>query len=257
MAKRHDARAHWEAFLTGELPGVDRSRRILSHIPSTPRCKLCAAPYGLPGGAVMRLLGGGPSPLNRRLCRWCVPKLLAEEPGGAEVELTILFADVRGSTTLAEGMAPGAYSALLARFYGTAARVVDRWNGIVDKFVGDAVVALFIPGFAGPDHAAGAVGAARDLLAESPAELPLGVGVHTGVSFVGVVGEGDAIDFTALGDAVNATARLSALAAPGELLVSAATAEAAELDTSGCEHRCLELRGRSETLDVWRVGSRS
>ena len=62
--------------------------------------------------------------------------------------------------------------------------------------------AFEIPAFAGEDHAAGAVAAARDLLAEAPPELPLGVGVHTGVSFVGLVGEADAKDFTALGDAV-------------------------------------------------------
>lgn len=84
--------------------------------------------------------------------------------------------------------------------------------------------------------------AATDLLPEAPPELPLGVGVHTGTTFVGLVGEGDA---------VNATARLSGLAAAGELLVSAAAAEAAGLDTTGLEHRCLELRSREETLDAW------
>ncbi len=253
MPKEEPTAAEWEGFLTGRIRGLDRSRQIFSRIPSTPRCKLCAAPYGAPGGPLLKLFGGGPSPLNRRLCRWCIGKL-DHATGGAEVEISILFADVRGSPALAERIAPGEFSGLLARFYGVAARVVDRWDGIVDKFVGDAVVALFIPGFAGEDHAADAVGAARDLLREAPSELPLGVGVHTGVSFVGLVGEGDAKDFTALGDAVNATARLSGLAGPGELLVSATAAEAAGLDTSVCEHRCLELRGREETLDAWLVG---
>ncbi len=250
MSKEHPTPEEWRGFLTGEVRGLDRSRRIFARIPASPRCKLCAAPYGAPGGPIIRLFGGGPSPLNRRLCRWCIPKLV-DATGGAEVEISILFADVRGSTTLAERMAPGEFSGLLARFYGIAARVIDRWDGIVDKFVGDGAVALFIPGFAGPDHAADAVGSARDLLAEAPPELPLGIGVHTGVSFVGVVGEADAKDFTALGDAVNAPARLSGLAGAGELLVSAATAAAAGLDTAGLEHRCLELRGREETLDAF------
>jgi adenylate cyclase len=75
--------------------------------------------------------------------------------------------------------------------------------------------------------------------------------VHTGPSFVGSVGEGDARDFTALGDTVNAASRLSGLAGAGEILISADCAAAAGLDTSGLEHRSLELRGRDGQLDAW------
>ena len=79
----------------------------------------------------------------------------------------------------------------------------------------------------------------------------MGAGVHTGWSFVGSVGEGDARDFTALGDTVNATARLTSLAGPGEILVSASTAKASGLDTSALEMRTLSLRGREEVTEVW------
>jgi adenylate cyclase len=75
-----------------------------------------------------------------------------------------MFADVRGSTTLAEQMSAEEFSQLMARFYGAAAEVVDRRNGIVDKFVGDQAMALFIPGFAGADHASDAIEAAHELL---------------------------------------------------------------------------------------------
>ena len=75
--------------------------------------------------------------------------------------------------------------------------------------------------------------------------------MHTGASFVGTVGEGDALDFTALGDTVNATARLSALAGAGEILISADAATAAGLDTTALERRTLELRGRAQGLDAW------
>src|SRR5262245_59517628 len=144
----------------------------------------------------------------------------------------------------------------MARFYGAAATAVDHYDGIVDKFVGDEVVALFIPGFAGADHAADAVAAARDLLvatghAESEPWIPLGAGVHTGTAYVGVVGEGDAQDFTALGDAVNATARLASRAAAGEILVSDTTARAASVVTDELEQRRLDLEGVSETVDAW------
>ena len=129
-------------------------------------------------------------------------------------------------------------------------------DGIVDKFVGDAAVALFIPGFAGPEHAAAAIRAARGLIERTGNDrpepwIPIGVGVHTGASFVGSVGEGDALDFTALGDTVNATARLSALAGAGEILISADAATAAGLDTTALERRTLELRGRAQGLDAW------
>jgi adenylate cyclase len=77
------------------------------------------------------------------------------------------------------------------------------------------------------------------------------VGVHTGISFVGYVGEGDALDFTAVGDTVNTAARLTAAAATGELLVSASTARAAGLETSGLERCTLELRGREEAVEAW------
>lgn len=245
----------WRQMLTGDLPGLQRMRRMWGAVPSAPRCKLCNAPFSGPGGILTRMLAFGPSRLNRRLCKWCI-RSVHKHPGGAEVEISLLFADVRGSTALAEKMAPGEFSQLLARFYGAAAEVIDEHDGIVDKFVGDAALALFIPGFAGPQHAAAAIEAARDLVAHTgngggAPWIPIGIGVHTGTTFVGSVGEGDAVDFTALGDTVNAASRLSALAAAGEILVSADAAEAGGLETAGLERRTLELRGRERPLDAW------
>jgi adenylate cyclase len=245
----------WEEVLRGDSPGLKRMRAIMGAIPAGPRCKLCAAPFGRPGRTVLKLIGASPSPLNRRLCKMCI-KHLHEGPGGAEIELTVFFADVRGSTALAEQMTPQDYSRVIARFYGAAAKVIDAHDGLVDKFVGDAAVALFIPGFAGEDHAAKAVAAGRELLERTGNDrdepwVPLGMGIHTGIAFAGTVGEGDAVDFTALGDTVNAASRIAGMAAAGELLVSELTAEAADLDTSDLERRTLELRGREQPLDVW------
>ncbi|HZE29207.1 MAG TPA: adenylate/guanylate cyclase domain-containing protein [Gaiellaceae bacterium] len=245
----------WRQMLTGEIAGLQRMRRMWGALPSAPRCKLCNAPFKGPGGVLTRTLAFGPSRLNRRLCKWCI-RSIHKHPGGAEVEISLLFADVRGSTALAERMAPGEFSQLLARFYGAAAEVIDEHDGIVDKFVGDAALALFIPGFAGDEHAAAAIRAARSLVKRSENGggepwIPIGVGVHTGPTFVGSVGEGDAVDFTALGDTVNAASRLSALATAGEILVSADAAEAGGLETAGLERRTLELRGREQPLDAW------
>jgi adenylate cyclase len=245
----------WRKLLNGEIAGLNRLRRIMKVIPSEPRCKLCASPFGNPGRFLLRPFGFGQSRLNRRLCRACF-RSVDKRPGGAEVEISLLFADVRGSTGLAERTAPQEFSQLIARFYGTAAEVVDRWDGLVDKFVGDEVVALFVPAFAGDDHAAKAVGAARDLVRATVAGdgepwIPVGAGVHTGISYVGRVGEGDACDFTALGDPVNIAARLASSAGAGEIIVSTASAEASGLDTDGLESRSLDLRGRDESVSAW------
>jgi adenylate cyclase len=245
----------WREILTGESKGLVRSRRFFAHIPSTPRCKLCNSPFGRPGSLLMNAIRRGPSPLNRRLCKWCIPSL-HKHPGGAELKISALFADIRGSTGLAEGSSAGDFSHVLARFYGVAAAAVDEHDGIVDKFVGDAAVALFIPSFCDQLHAAGAIATAKDLLRATGNDgaepwLPLGIGVDTGVSFVGVVGQGDAVDFTAVGDPVNTASRLSGLAAPGELLLSAATATAAGLDTTGLEHRTLVIRGREHPVETF------
>jgi adenylate cyclase len=196
----------------------------------------------------------GPWEKNPRYCRGCYQDIDSNH-GGAEVELTMLFADVRGSTGLAERMSPRAFSDLLNRFYDVATRVLVDREAIVDKFVGDEVVGLFVPGMTGLDHAAKAIDASKALLAATGhgsvegAWIPLGAAVHTGIAFVGSIGHEGVTDFTALGDAVNTTARLASAADAGEILVTRAAANAAGLD-GGSEERRLELRGRTEPVEV-------
>lgn len=254
----HEHRAEheeaWRAVLMGESRGLELTRKLVGWMPAGPRCKLCLAPLKPPGSVILTLVGFGPSRLNRRLCRFCF-RSVDKHPGGAEIDLSFLFADVRGSTGIAQRIPAQEFSQLISKFYGTAARVVDRWNGLVDKFVGDEVVALFVPGFAGADHASRAVAAARELLeetgnADGEPWVPVGAAVHTGTAYVGRVGEGDACDFTAVGDAVNTTARLASAAGAGEILVSRAAADAASLDASELESRVLNLRGRDEGIEA-------
>ena len=170
----------WRRVLNGDLGQLKYFRAVLGKIPAGPRCKLCAAPLKAPGSLLLKPLGFGPSRLNRRLCRACF-RTVDKKPGGAEIELSLLFADVRGSTALAERIPAQEFSQLISRFYGTAARVVDEWDGIVDKFVGDEVVALFVPGFAGEEYASRAVEAARQLMRETGNDgaepwIPIGAG---------------------------------------------------------------------------------
>jgi adenylate cyclase len=177
------------------------------------------------------------------------------------VECTLFFADVRGSTGLAEQLPVTTYRSLLDRFYATAADVLVDHEAIVDKFVGDEVVGIFVPALAGATHARQAVDSGIALLRETGHEaapwIPIGIGVHTGTAYVGAVGPAEHVEFTALGDAVNVTARLASAAGPGELLVTEATAAASGLATSGLEHRALNLRGKSVATDVFVVTARS
>ena len=259
MARR-DMNDTWRVVLTGERipPFMIWGRRLLGSLPSAPRCKLCASPFGQPGGSVMRLFGKRRWELNPWLCTICALNL-GKQVGGAEVEISLLFADVRGSTTIAENLPAGDFAELLNRFYDIVADVVDRHGGLVDKLIGDGVMALFIPGFSDPHHARHAIEAGRELLRrvqnrdKAETDLPIGAGVHTGSAFVGIVGSGNVLDFTAVGDATNVAARLGAAAGPGELFVSYEAARAGELDAQGLEQRHLQVKGRVQPLDVWVV----
>jgi adenylate cyclase len=180
---------------------------------------------------------------------------MRDNHGGAEIECTMLFADVRGSTGLAEEMSAGEFRELMERYYEVAAATVFENDGVVDKFVGDELVAMFFPLLAGDHHARYGLAAARALLEKTghadPAGpwIPVGAGLHMGNAWVGAVGEGAYVTITALGDAVNIAARLASAAGAGEILVTSAAADAASLDP-GLERRPLELKGKQEVVDV-------
>ncbi|HEV8403312.1 MAG TPA: adenylate/guanylate cyclase domain-containing protein [Candidatus Limnocylindrales bacterium] len=247
----------WRALLTGQHEGMLKLRESFRRLPSPPHCKLCYAPFKGIGGLV---LGHwfGPWERNPQLCKNCMKHLTERGVGGAEVEISLMFADIRGSTGLGERLSPVEFTALLNTFYRLAVQSIMDNGGVVDKFVGDETIGLFIPAYAGPDHARKAVDAARTLLeragrpdASSEGPIPVGAGVHMGVAFVGTVGSSDEIsDFTALGDPVNTTARLASLASAGELLVSVAAGERAGLELASLERRMVDVRGREAALDV-------
>jgi adenylate cyclase len=208
------------------------------------------------------VFGKKPAENNPNLCSACFT-FVTTNHGGAEIEISLLFADIRGSTSLAETIAPAEYRALLDRFYNVAADAVFSNDGFVDKFVGDELVATFVPLLTGEQHAIRALDAARDLMKAtghgSPDGpwVPLGAGVHTGTTWMGAVGEGAAANMTALGDPVNVTARLASLAAAGEILITSEAALAAGVDTTMLPHKSLELKGRQQLTEVvsLRIGS--
>jgi adenylate cyclase len=246
----------WHTYLTtGQIEQERRMRRFFRLLPGYPRCNNCYAPFQGTGNVVTKyVFGKHPSNLNPQLCNIC-EEFARQYQGGAEIELSLLFADVRGSTNLAEGMSPTEFSKLVNRFYRAATEVMVKTDALIDKIIGDQVAGMYVPGFAGPEHALRAIEAAQLILQntghydpEGP-WIPLGVGVHTGTAFVGSVGlKGGTSDITVLGDPANTAARLSSSAAQGEILISEAAYTAAGLHADQSEQRVIDLKGKSEPI---------
>ena len=250
-----EADAYWRALLSGE--GLHFLNRLFRSIPRAPRCKLCQAPFRGPYAPFLKAVGFSRRwALNQQLCKSCI-RGIAKHKGGAEVPVSLLFSDVRGSTALAEKMSPAAFSESIDRFFHVVYEAVDSEFGVTDHIVGDGVMAMWIPGFVGNSHPTRAVAAGRKLasaLANSPdlgESFPAGVGVHTGVAWVGVVGEPGSLDFTVLGDTANTTARLGSAAGGGELAMSDEIVSAADLVTDDLERRTLDLKGKADPVPVW------
>lgn len=257
----HDAMIEqiWRNYFTvGKSEQETRQRRVFVLLPGNPRCKICMAPFHGIGGPIARLVyGKRPSNLNPQLCNVC-EDFARRYQGGAEVELSLLFVDVRGSTALAENTSPTEFSKLINRFYNTASHVLIKTDALIDKIIGDQVVGIYVPGFAGPQHAQRAIAAAQEIMrltehgnVDGP-WIPLGAGVHTGVAFLGAVGSKDGTaDITVLGDVANTAARLSTVARQGEILVSEDAARSAALDMGSAERRLLELKGKKGAVAVY------
>ncbi|HET8567959.1 MAG TPA: adenylate/guanylate cyclase domain-containing protein [Candidatus Limnocylindria bacterium] len=249
-----DIEGEWRSRLLGTNPALRAGRNLFRRLPAPPRCDLCAAPFAGPIGRALRPFGKAPWPKNPRYCVGCCAVLLKHR-GGAEVPLSMLFADVRGSTPLGERIGPRAVHDVMDRFYNAGIDELFRYGAIVDRFMGDQVVGYFTPGFAGHRHARQAILAGLGILRATGHDrhepwIPVGVGVNTGVAFVGAVGKDEDIaELTALGEDVNVAARLASVAAAGELVVSEAAFDASALEAVS-ERRTVELRGVSAPVAV-------
>ena len=225
----------------------------MKRLPSAPRCKVCSAPFHGLGGRLTRLAGFSPSRKNPNMCGRCEDEL---DPGGALVDVGVLFADIRGSTRLGEALTTTQFAAALQRFYCVASDVLLAHDGVIDKLLGDEVMALFIPGMTGGDYRRKTCEAGLSLVRAVHSDrtlrsdMSIGVAVHGGTAFVGNVGPPGLVDFTALGDTVNTAARLQAFAQPGEVVVSEDLYRSvAGIDLDG-ERRLVEVKGKAEALAI-------
>jgi adenylate cyclase len=210
----------------------------------------------------VRPLGYRPSRKNPNICATCVE---AAPPGGLTAEVGVLFADLRGFTSESERTSPAEASATLRRFYAHAEKVFFP-DALIDKLIGDEVMALYLPvhvGLATPTTgdrrqiATLMVKHAHELLERvgyggpGPVELEVGIGLDFGEAFVGNIGNAAVQDFTAVGDVVNTAARLQAAAEAGEVVLSPRVVEL--LDESIGEPELLTLKGKREPLQARRV----
>ena len=252
----------WWEFLDGKEPppvalhGIRWTRRFYAALPTEPRCKFCASPFAGFGGRLVRLIGKRPSTITPYLCLACENRA-REQGGGTETRAAFVFADIRGSTPLAEQMDAREFSLLVDRFYRVATETLVRADGFIEKLAGDEVTAGFFPGFAGEGYVAKAVAGARQLLEATGHSdsagpwVPIGVGVHSGKAFARYVGgESGTTAYAILGDDVNVAARITAWAAAGEILVSETATAAAGLSPDDFEARSLDLKGKSEPIQV-------
>jgi len=257
----------WQTYLTTganvkgmKLPWYEHSffKPIFRALPASPRCHICYIPFhGLGGFIAKRFLDVKPSQMNPHMCDTC-ERFAERFPGGAEVEISILFADIRGSTPLAEKMGRREYSELIHRFYHAGTRPLYSNYAMIEKFMGDGLTAFFAPAFAGPNHALTAIKAGREILhatghgqGKEP-WIPVGIGVNTGVAYIGSMKMGGGrTDISILGDVVNTTARLCSQAAAGELLVGVEAMEMSGLSREEHEKRTLSLKGKQESVDAW------
>jgi adenylate cyclase len=242
----------WFWFTTNAFAVDKRLRRIMRILPHDPRCKFCNTPFQEVGGMLARVLFGKQrSALNPRYCNLC-EIASSEFPGGAEVLMSMLFIDVRGSTALSEKMSPTEFSQLINRFYKESTKIIVDEDGLVEKLAGDSVAAFWGAGFAGSGYVGLTIRVAKNLLrAMERQKIPVGVGVHSGIAYFGAMGAADGLtEKSAIGEEVNLAARLASKAAPGEIIVSEQALKQAGMDASGLESRSLELKGISEPVTV-------
>lgn len=188
--------------------------------------------------------------------------------GGEEREVTILFSDLRDFTALGEKLPPADLLALLNRYLDRMSAIVEKHGGVIDKYIGDAIMALFGAPIAVPDSAARAIAAAREmrealaelnreLAAEGRPPLAFGIGINTGRVVAGNMGSRTRLNYTVIGDGVNLAARLEALTKESvhatAVIVSEATARAAGLHDQLRPLGRVAVKGKSESVAILAV----
>jgi adenylate cyclase len=248
----------WEVLWRLHEYGFNRAVNWLFFaLPRSPRCGVCGAPFAGAGRLIAGPLGYRPSRKNPTVCATCVE---LAPPGGMTMPTGVLFADLRGFTARFDGGDPEEASKVLRRFYECAEDVLFP-RAVIDKLIGDEVMALYLPSLKRDfdseevpalmlEHARGLLRAVGYGSGEQPF-VEMGIGLDFGEAFVGNIGQRALYDFTAVGDVVNTASRLQGQAAGGEIVVSERVASGLP-EPLGTRVE-LELKGKSEPETAYRV----
>lgn len=211
--------------------------------------------------------------VERTFKRYVAPEIIDEiartgldtiKLGGEAVECAILFVDIRGFTTMSEALEPEEVVSILNKYLGLTSGSIFKFGGTLDKFIGDATMAIFGAPLPMDDYIFKAVSAAWDMVKSSEAlskelmekygrTVSFGVGVHCGKAVVGNIGTERRMDYTAIGDTVNTSARLEANAPKDTVYISRKVYDALEGRITAESIGNLPLKGKSEELEVFKL----
>lgn len=198
-----------------------------------------------------------------------VVKQMLENPdsfklGGVNQTITVLFADIRGFTSIAEHAPPEKIVALLNKYFSAMTDIIFAHDGTLDKYIGDGLLALFGAPTSRPQDAGNALNAAvamqrriiginKELREEGFKEIGVGIGLHTGEAIVGYIGSERRSEYTAIGDTVNTASRLESKALAGEILISDATSKAARSRYTLKSRPPVKVKNREQEVILWEV----
>jgi len=183
---------------------------------------------------------------------------------GARREVSVLFCDVRGFTTMSERLSPERVVSFLNDFYTLMIGLTFKHDGTLDKFLGDGIMAIFGAPIAHPDHALRAVRAALDMqagitrlsaerVARGEEPIAIGIGINAGEVVAGTVGTEERMEYTVIGDNVNLASRLTANAKTGQILVSRRTRDLVEAAVDVRSLGKIRVKGKDDEVDVYEV----
>jgi adenylate cyclase len=186
------------------------------------------------------------------------------EKGGRLSEITMLYSDIRGFTTMSDGAPPEEVVNTLNEYFEVMVEVLFRHSGTLDKFVGDEIIGLFGAPIDLPDAPYKAVCCALDMLrglrefnrtrqAENQPPIHIGIGINTGTVITGAIGSTRALQYTAIGDAMNVASRLVNLAKPGEVIISDATFQKMADRIDAVPLPPVMVKGKAEEQKLYRV----
>lgn len=240
------------------VEAMGRTTAHYAEVGSATRCMVCGLSIRGPLGWLNRSFWGI-APLSKHpdLCNVC-------RVGERLLEVTVLFADARGFTQYAERRPADEVAGTINKMFDGCIRTLLEHDAIVDKMMGDAVMAVFGAPIVRPDHTEQAVQAAVAIQENAVRMFPpewegacLRIGLNTGTAFLGRLGSGDVKDYTAVGDTVNVAQRLQVEAEPGEILVSAAVYEQVRNLYPRAVKRELAVKGRDQRVDAYALAKPS